>query len=357
MATEEYSRLIKSFICLIAAALFFLGGCKTNPPNAPDDTIFFGKVFVSANVLGAVIWLNGNDTGKLTPDTIEAKTGMHEISLTKDLYHKSTKNIEIIKDTTIDVNFTMEEILDIGRVYVTSNISGAAIFLDDEDTGKLTPDTIATNSGVHQIRLQRPFYHYLYKEVTVIRDSLITLNFDLEEESLQATVLLEDFANVSCIPCVTSNKIIESLTKYTYGPNKLVAIKYPTNFPSPNDPFYLANSEDCDARMGYYSILSAPTTIIDGMERPIPTDSMSVKSAVDQRLQKNPRFRIHVSDNIIGSTYFTTVTIKVEDGSGINFSDLVLQRSSALRSNFVNSLPAINCCMYCSSDIFFLIKF
>jgi hypothetical protein len=219
MTTEENFRLMKSFIYLIVAALVFLGGCKTNPPNAPDDTTDLGKVFISANVLGAVIWLNGNDSGKLTPDTIEAKTGMHEISLTKDLYYKSTENVEIIKDTTIDLHVTMEEILDIGKVHVTSNISGATIFLDDEDTGKLTPDTIATNSGVHQIRLQRPFYQDLSKEVTIIRDSLITLNFDLVEESLQTTVLLEDFANVSCNPCVTSNQIIESLTKFTYANN------------------------------------------------------------------------------------------------------------------------------------------
>ena len=39
---------------------------------------------------------------------------------------------------------------------------------------------------------------------------------------------------------VTSNKIIENLTTVTYGHSNLVAIKYPTNFPAPNDPFYLA---------------------------------------------------------------------------------------------------------------------
>jgi hypothetical protein len=262
MATDNYSMKKKSIIYLFAAALLFISGCKTNPPNAPDDTIDLGKVFVSANVPGAVIWLDGNDTGKLTPDTVEAKTGVHELSLTKDLYYKSTKGIEVIKDTTIDVNFTLEEIVDIGKVYVTSSINGAAIFLDDEATSRFTPDTIATNPGLHQIRLEKPFYRDSSKEVTVIKDSLITINFDLVEESIKTTVLLEDFANVSCDPCVISNKIIESLTKYTYGPEKLVAIKYPTNFPSPNDPFYLANTEDCDARMGYYNIFFAPTTIV-----------------------------------------------------------------------------------------------
>ena len=324
MTTEKYSRLMKSFSYLIISILVSIGGCKTNPPNAPNDTTDLGKVFISANVFGAVILIDGNDTGKLTPDTVEAKTGAHEFSLTKDLYYKSTQNIEILKDTTITVNFTMEEIVDIGKVYVTSSIGGAAIFLDGEDTSRFTSDTITTNPGVHQIRLVKPFYQEISKEVIVIKDSLVTLHFDLVEEPIKTTVLLEDFANVSCIPCVASNKIIESLTKYTYGHEKLVAIKYPTNFPSPNDPFYLANSEDCDARMGYYNIFFAPTTIIDGTERPISTDSMSVKSAIDQRLQKIPRFRVHVWDAIVGSTYWAIVTIRVEDGSGINFSDLVL---------------------------------
>lgn len=304
--------------------LLLLSGCKTNPPNAPDNAIELGKAFISANVSDAVIWLDGNNTGKFTPDTIEARAGLHEISLTKDLYYESTQSVEIIKDSILQLTFTMEEILDIGSVFVTSNVVGAAILLDNEDTGKLTPDTISASSGAHQILLRAAFYNDGFQDVIVIRDSLIEVDVTLEEEPFKTTVLLEDFANVSCIPCVTSNKIIESLTKYTYGYDQLVAIKYPTNFPSPNDPFYLANSEDCDARMGYYNILFAPTTIIDGIERPISTDSLSIKSAIDLRLQKNARFRIHVSDNIIGSIYYITITVRVEDGSGVDFSNLVL---------------------------------
>ncbi len=85
--------------------------------------------------------------------------------------------------------------------------------------------------------------------------------------SASKIVLLEDFANVSCVPCVISNKIIESLTKNTYGPSKLVAVKFPTNFPSPSDPFYLAQPNYCDQRMEYYNIFFAPTTYVDGVLR------------------------------------------------------------------------------------------
>ena len=320
---DSFKKKISLFIILGIVTLLF--SCKTNPPTASQQPIpQFGKVFITANVDSARIYLDGTFTGQFTPDTLEAEIGIHEISLKKELYYESTENIEIVKDSTIVVNFTLVEILDIGRVFVSSNVNGAAILLDDEDTGKFTPDTIATSPGQHEIKLQKPFYFDSIREVTVIKDSTVTLSIDLSEEPVRTTILLEDFANVSCIPCVTANKIIESLTKYTYGFDKLVAVKYPTNFPSSSDPFYLANSQDCDARMGYYNILFAPTTIIDGIERPISTDSSDIISAIDQRLQKNPKFRVHVSDKIVGSTYYSTVTIRVEDGSGLTFSDLIL---------------------------------
>jgi hypothetical protein len=147
----------------------------------------------------------------------------------------------------------------------------------------------------------------------------------LQEITPSNVVLIEDFANVSCVPCVTSNKIIESLTTTTYGFSKLVAIKYPTNFPSPNDPFYLANTTDFNSRISYYNIFFAPTTIVDGLERPISTDSLSVMAAIDMRLTKPLQFRMDVSADIVGSEYYATVTIQVLNGAGIDFSNTVLQ--------------------------------
>jgi hypothetical protein len=137
-------------------------------------------------------------------------------------------------------------------------------------------------------------------------------------------VLLEDFANVSCVPCVQSNKIIESLTKHTYGPAKLVAVKFPTDFPSPVDPFYLAKSGYCDQRMSYYNIFFAPTTIIDGILRPTSTDSNAVKAAIDQRLATEARFEVIVSDSIFSENYFVTVTLKLVNTTGLNLDEVVL---------------------------------
>ncbi len=155
----------------------------------------------------------------------------------------------------------------------------------------------------------------------------IFLNINLNtsgSSSASKIVLFEDFANVSCVPCVISNNIIESLTKSTYGPSKLVAIKFPTNFPSPSDPFYLAKSDYCDQRMEYYNIFFAPTTIVDGVLRPVSTDSTDVIAAVDERLATTPRFEIQVKDSVGGENYFITISLTILNSSGLNLDEVVL---------------------------------
>ncbi|QQS35860.1 MAG: Omp28-related outer membrane protein [Ignavibacteriales bacterium] len=208
-----------------------------------------------------------------------------------------------------------------GKVYVQGNVTGALIYVDGLSTGVLTPDTITTSAGDRVIHLEKEGYIPQDNDVTVIANSTVVLSYDLK---LQKTILLEDFANVSCIPCVASNKIIEALTRVTYGHSKLIAIKYPTNFPGPNDPFYLASKPNCDTRMTFYNILFAPTTIIDGRMRPISSDSIKIKDSINTRLQIPRQFEMTVTKSIVDSVYSTTVTIETLDGAGINFTNLVL---------------------------------
>jgi hypothetical protein len=174
----------------------------------------------------------------------------------------------------------------------------------------------------------------------------IFLNMKIDETNnpivASKVVLLEDFANVSCIPCVTSNKIIESLTQHTYGHDQLVAVKFPTNFPSSVDPFYLMNTEDCDARMEYYTIFFAPTTIIDGTSRPTSTDSISIKNAINTQLSLSSRFGIEVGDSVFNENYFINVSIKLIDTLGINMSDLVVHIAVTETDIVFNSPPGSN---------------
>jgi len=310
----------------LAILTILLVGCKTNPPTSPENpTQQLGKAYITSNVSDAEIWLDAANTGLFTPDTVETTVGMHTFTLKKNDYLDASQVVDVIKDSLISLSISLTEVTETGKIFITSNAVGAQIFIDQVNSGKEVPDTIIALPGMHEIELKRAFYNSSSQQVEVFKDSLITLNIALQEIPPSNVVLIEDFANVSCVPCVTSNKIIESLTNVTYGHSKLVAIKYPTNFPSPNDPFYLANPVDCNSRISYYNVFFAPTTVVDGIERPISTDSISVMAAIDQRMTKDLRFRMDVSSSVVGTEYLITVTVKVISGAGIDFSSSVLR--------------------------------
>jgi hypothetical protein len=216
----------------------------------------------------------------------------------------------------------LNPVIEYGNVKIISNVSGAKIFLDGTDSGKLTPDTLKTTIGDHIIELRKDNYDTTTISINVLKNTEIEVTANLF--ATDKIVIIEDFANVSCVPCATSNKIIEQLTNDTFGRKKLVAIKYPTNFPSPVDPFYLANGPDCNARMGYYNILFAPTTIVDGNLRPASTDSNDIKNKIYSELAKVPQFIVGVNSSISGSNYTIDISVNVKDISNIDFSKLVL---------------------------------
>lgn len=219
--------------------------------------------------------------------------------------------------TTTDI-----PVSEFGTIKIISNVSDAKIFLDGNDTGKLTPDTLKTKVGTHTIELRKNSYDITSQNVNVIKNNTVEINFNLY--ATDKVVLIEDFANVSCVPCVTSNKILEQLTNHTFGRKRLVAIKFPTNFPSPVDPFFLANGPDCNSRMGYYSIILAPTNVVNGKLKPIPSDSNDVKEKVIGELAKIPQFKIDVQSNINANNFIIDVSVEVKDLTNLDFSKLVL---------------------------------
>ena len=147
-----------------------------------------------------------------------------------------------------------------------------------------------------------------------------------EDNSISSdrTILLEDFANVSCNPCVISNKIIQSVLN-NYASDEIVSVKFPTNFPSPVDPFYLAGKLFCDFRMSYYNILFAPTIILDGITRPTPTDSNAIKLAINNRLTTPSNISIVVTKTVNNGGLLFNVDIKVKNISSLSLDELFLR--------------------------------
>lgn len=79
----------------------------------------------------------------------------------------------------------------------------------------------------------------------------------------QRLVLLEEFTSSTCGPCVNANSNIHNWLGA--NPDLFTAIFYHMSWPAPgNDPMYLANTIDNNARRSYYSVNSVPWTVVDG---------------------------------------------------------------------------------------------
>ena len=80
----------------------------------------------------------------------------------------------------------------------------------------------------------------------------------------QRTVLAELFTNWDCPPCALANPPLNELCD-VFGPDQLVMIGVHSDFPGPDDPFYLFNAPDNDVRISYYGVPGYPDAYFDGV--------------------------------------------------------------------------------------------
>ena len=103
----------------------------------------------------------------------------------------------------------------------------------------------------------------LMKKTTLIVTALVML-FSLKVSAQNERVLLfECFTNTSCGPCASQNPALDALINA--NADRVAAIKYHMNWPGANDPMYLHNTVDNNARKGVYNVSSVPHTVVDGI--------------------------------------------------------------------------------------------
>jgi hypothetical protein len=87
-----------------------------------------------------------------------------------------------------------------GRVFVTSDPDGARIFLDNRDTGRLTPDTLRGLSGTHDFSVQLDTFQALYgyaARLVISEPELYTLIGPLVNRCGDALCLANQFRHYS----------------------------------------------------------------------------------------------------------------------------------------------------------------
>jgi len=162
--------VIVTALCLLALpVLATLIGCGGDG-GAPQQEPGFGSIAIDSTPSGATIWLDGSNTGKVTPATLTlVPAGLHQVVLLLSGYQDWGQTAIVTAEQTTNLSATLLPIpTDTGSITVSSTPSGAAIWLDGSNTGRLTPATLSQVApGSHTLKLTLSGYQDWERTVSV----------------------------------------------------------------------------------------------------------------------------------------------------------------------------------------------
>lgn len=143
------------------------------------------------------------------------------------------------------------------------------------------------------------------KSFLLIASLLMLVAFKANAQN-ERILLFECFTNTSCGPCASQNPGLDALINA--NADRVAAIKYHMNWPGANDPMYVHNPEDNNARRGVYEVSSVPHTVVDG-RRFADVPGHLTQSMVNQYLAIESPYDMRLSYEIDNAT--NTVTVHV----------------------------------------------
>ncbi|MCR4919028.1 MAG: Omp28-related outer membrane protein [Prevotella sp.] len=184
---------------------------------------------------------------KLYTDKKPEETTWRLLNSAGDVVRQGGPYSEPRKFITVDLELTHDdcyqmEFLDAGGDGIAgANGNGYYQLFQTDEQGKTTRLTQGTYTGATHI---------------------VNFNLTGAPSPRKRLVLFEEFTNTSCDPCAEFSPALDKTIAYRMG--DMVAITYHYNFPSPLDPFYLADTEDNMARANFYGVTGVPSLRVDG---------------------------------------------------------------------------------------------
>jgi hypothetical protein len=184
--------------------LLLLNSCKKELSVSPDE-LYPSKngVIISSNPDGAKIYINGKNTGYVTPDTVFwVESGSILITLKKELFKDSSLVVRVgEKDTArVFMDFASNPTM-FGKLYIDSNPRGGAIFLNDSALNKTTPATLTgIVPGYYDVTVKVPGYWDETKNIPIrsvvttyvdaqLVDTLVWINYNSERTPIPSDYL------------------------------------------------------------------------------------------------------------------------------------------------------------------------
>jgi len=210
------------------------------------------------------------------------------------------------------------------QLQVSGNISFGSLWLD---TSGLTVSQF--NSSANFLN-DSSSYYWRVRAVTVNDTTQwsTVFNFATLVESINPTnkVLLEMFTNTSCIPCVEANQYLDEILELhgiTNNDANVVMLRIHTTL-YPNDPFYLYNTIDNNARMAYYpnSAIINPRTFLLGTFMGNFSQS-AWTNKINEKIAETRPFAIKLTNTYDTVSRTGNINVKIKQVIGGGISDLV----------------------------------
>ena len=155
----------------------------------------------------------------------------------------------------------------------------------------------------------------------------------------QRFVLAEEFTSATCGPCAGQNPAFDALLQQ--NADVITSIKYHMSWPAPgNDPMYLHNTVDNNARRTYYGVNSVPHVFLDGnwfegMPAQVTQATINAAAAIPSPFDMQVQHQLSADED---SIYVTTLIKATDNVSG----DLVAHNVVIEKYIHFNSPPGTN---------------
>lgn len=202
-----------SVMLLLCLLFVWPGWMRTHDQHdapAQRGQMVLSTIQMNSTPAGATVWINGVDTGKSTPFSMEKKPGTYEVSLKMSGYRTLRKNIRLKKGQFFAIEFALAPKRTVRRRYsrrtkvrkqkverryrvrrkvqkrkrpvvvqrdvqespkiafsLRSNPPGARIFMQERDTGKRTPATFSLKQGRYLFQLELKGHQTYVREIPV----------------------------------------------------------------------------------------------------------------------------------------------------------------------------------------------
>jgi hypothetical protein len=177
-----------------------------------------GTADFMANPDGATVEINGKDTGLRTPTRLSALSdGRYRYRLLKEGYEPVEGDFEIKNFNNPLISVTLQS--SSGRFEVTSEPSGATVYVDGQERGETPLVLEGVDPGLHQVGVRANGYALLVREVDTSDGSKGSVNARLKKEGgkitvktgeAQATVMLDG------VPIGTGKSVSVKATRGSY---------------------------------------------------------------------------------------------------------------------------------------------